>query len=379
FDAETAYAAIDRHRLDDFKPYVYRTHDGGKTWQSIANGLPITVNVVREDPVRKGLLYAGTERGVSVSFDDGEHWESLQLNLPTTSVRDIDVHGNDLVIGTHGRAFWILDDVTPLRQDIASAPFLFKPAAAVRYRAAGFTGTPTPKDEAMASNPPTGAYIDYVLDAPAKAVALEILDEHDSLVRRYSSEDKAPAANPAKLTVAPEWFVTPSTLATTPGMHRFVWPLRLVAPGSTDAYANGIWVPPGNYKAVLTVDGKRLTESFAVTADPRITPYDFAAQFTLAREVSEANARIDAARTEAEEVVKKHPNAAALADIAPAAAWWLPPASTSTLRYLDQATQKLLNVLDNADAPPSIDARESWSKLKPLVDDALRKWEEFKR
>src|SRR5262249_55587138 len=149
FDADTAYAAVDRHRLDDFKPYVYRTHDGGKTWTLAADGLGAVVNAVREDPVRKGLLYAGTERGMYLSFDDGDHWQSLQLNLPVTSVRDIDVHENDLVIATHGRAFWVLDDVTPLRQTFADAPFLFKPAKAYRERPAGFTGTPMPKDEAM--------------------------------------------------------------------------------------------------------------------------------------------------------------------------------------------------------------------------------------
>jgi len=159
YDAESAYAAVDRHRLDDFRPYIYRTHDGGKTWQWIGSGLPTFVNAVREDPARRGLLYAATEKGVSVSFDDGDHWQSLQMNLPVTSVRDIEVHGNDVVIATHGRALWIMDDVTPLRQIGA---YLIKPATAIRFRPAGFTGSPMPKDEPMASNPPFGAYIDYV-------------------------------------------------------------------------------------------------------------------------------------------------------------------------------------------------------------------------
>ncbi len=377
FDAETAYAAVDRHRLDDFKPYVYRTRDGGKSWQLIANGLPITVNVVREDPWRKGLLYAGTERGVSVSFDDGEHWQSLQLNLPVTSVRDIDVHGNDLVIATHGRAFWILDDVTPLRQEVTSAPFLFKPATAIRFRGAGFTGTPMPKDEALASNPPNGAFIDYVLDAPAKTVTLEILDQsnaqHDVVVRRYSSADAPPVANPAKLGTAPEWFATPSTLATTPGMHRFVWPIRYAALNATTVYSDGIWAPPKTYAIALTVDGKRLTETLTVAPDPRIAPYDYAAQFAFAREVEAARARVVAARAE------KNPKAAELADDAPPSMWWLPPSSTTSLRFLDQALQKLLRAIDDADAPPSPDARESWSELKPVVEETMRKWEELKR
>ena len=381
FDAETAYAAVDRHRLDDFKPYVYRTRDGGKSWQLIANGLPVTVNVVREDPWCKGLLYAGTERGVSVSFDDGEHWQSLQLNLPVTSVRDLDVHGNDLVIATHGRAFWILDDVTPLRQEVTSAPFLrpflYKPATAIRFRGAGFTGTPMPKDEALASNPPNGAFIDYVLDAPAKTVTLEIFDQsnaqHDVVVRRYSSADAPPVANPAKLGTAPEWFATPSTLATTPGMHRFVWPIRYAALNATNVYSDGIWAPPKTYAIALTVDGKRLTETLTVAPDPRVAPYDYTAQFVFAREVEAARARVVAARAE------KNPKAAALADDAPPSMWWLPPSSTTSLRFLDQALQKLLRAIDDADAPPSPDARESWSKLKPVVEETMRKWEELKR
>jgi len=379
FDADTAYAAIDRHRLDDFRPYVYRTHDGGKTWQLAANGIPTTVNVVREDPVRKGLLYAGTERGVSVSFDDGDHWQSLQLNLPVTSVRDIDVHENDLVIGTHGRAFWILDDVTPLRQEATSTPFLFKPATAIRFRGAGFTGTPMPKDEPLASNPPLGAYIDYVLGAAAQNVTLEIFDDQEKLVRRYSSSDAPPAPNPAKLTTSPEWFVTPSTLSTTPGMHRFVWPIRYPQRGSKDPYANGIYAPPGYYRVVLTIDGKPLSQSLTIAPDPRIAPYDYGEQFALASEVDEARAKVDAARDEAETVLKKNPRAEPMIDAAPGGAWWIPPTSTASLRFLHFALERLVNAIDGADAPPSPDAKESWTKLKPAVEEALRAWTELKR
>src|SRR6185436_11818044 len=195
FDPETAYAAIDRHRLDDFKPYIYCTHDGGRNWALIAGGIPdgSFVNAVREDPVRKGLLYAGTEKGVYVSFDDGDHWQPLQNGLPVTSVRDIDVHGNDVVIATHGRAFWILDDVSPLRQidpEVeTTAVWLFAPAPAVRQRPAGFTGTPMPKDEAAAPDPPAGAYLDYTLRTAAqKPVTLEIRDEQRSEERRVGKE-----------------------------------------------------------------------------------------------------------------------------------------------------------------------------------------------
>ncbi len=378
FDSESAYVAVDRHRLDDFTPYVYRTHDGGKSWQLIANGLPITVNVVREDPVRKGLLYAGTERGVSVSFDDGDHWETLQLNLPVTSVRDIDVHGDDLVVATHGRAFWILDNVTPLRQDISAKPFLFKPATAIRFRGAGFTGTPMPKDEALASNPPIGAAIDYVIDT-AKSVTLDIFDAHGQLVRRYSSTDAPPAPNQATLTTAPEWFDYQTSLSITPGLHRFIWRLHYPASNAKDPYSRGVWAPPGHYKLVLTVDGKTMTETLMVVADPRHAPYDYAAQFALARAVEEAHEQIAAARSEAKDVVRKNPKAAALADAAPGGAWWLPPTSTSSLRFLEQALQKLLGAIDDADAPPSADAMKSWAELKPAVDGALQTWKELKR
>src|SRR5436305_742584 len=218
FDAETAYAAIDRHRLEDVKPYVYRTHDGGKTWQLVADGLTSFVNAVREEPVRRGLLYAGTERGVAVSFDDGDHWQPLQQNLPVTSVRDLEVHGNDVAIATHRRAFWIMDDVTPLRAAIpAAAPFLVPPATAVRVRAAGFTGTPMPKDEPMAPNLPNGAIVDYVLREPGQSVVLDILDADGTLVRRYTSGAPPPPPDPSKLTIAPEWVTPPPALATTAG------------------------------------------------------------------------------------------------------------------------------------------------------------------
>jgi photosystem II stability/assembly factor-like uncharacterized protein len=395
FDAETAYAAVDRHRLDDFRPYIYRTHDGGKTWQSIATGIPngSFVNAVREDSVTKGLLYAGTEKGVYVSFDDGDHWQPLQKNLPVTSVRDIDVHGNDVVIGTHGRSFWVMDDVTPLRQLTAAAatgPLLFKPATAVRERPAGFTGTPMPKDEPMAANPPNGAYIDYVLrNSPAQPVTLEILDEHDALVRRYISADAAPVADPVKLRTAPEWFATPSTLKTSAGMHRFVWPLRYPARAAgSGAYANGVWARPGDYKVVLNVDGQRFTQPLTIVPDPRVKlpASAYAEQFALARQVEELQVAVAAALEEASTLVPKlraqknealTERAVALSDVNLTEAWWLLPASTTSLRFVDNALEKLAGVVDGADAAPTADARESWTKLQPLAANALRAWKEF--
>jgi photosystem II stability/assembly factor-like uncharacterized protein len=391
FDAETAYAAVDRHRIEDVKPYIYRTHDGGKHWDLVANGIPngSFVNAVREDPVRKGLLYAGTEKGMYVSFDDGDRWQSVQLNLPITSVRDIDVHGNDVVIATHGRAFWVIDDVTPLRVAPAilpaASPFLYPPATAIRERGAGFTGSPMPKDEAMAANPPSGAYIDYVVPAGAKEpVTIAILDAKSALVRTYSSADKVPTPDLAKLNTAPEWFVTPSAVSGAAGMHRFVWPLRYAAPsgrgrrGSSD----GVWAPPGNYTVVLTVNGQKLTQPLTIAPDPRIhipqSAYD--EQFALSKEIETERALVSAAVEEASAMAKKSndPSFHAIADTTPEGVWWLSPSSTNSLRFIDTALGALQNVVDSADAAPTADARASWEKLKPAADAVLAKWKEYK-
>ncbi len=319
FDAESAYAAVDRHRLDDFKPYIYRTHDGGQHWVLIVTGIPAGtfVNAVREDSVRKGLLWAGTEKGVYVSFDDGDHWQPLQANLPVTSVRDLEVHGEDLVIATHGRAFWVLDDVTPLRQlepHVASAAaWLFAPAPAVRMRPAGFTGTPMPKDEAAAANRPAGAMIDYVLKTAAKQpVVLEIRDDRGELVQRYSSADAAPKPDLAKLAIAPQWVPAPAQLSTAAGHHRFVWPLRYSAQMPVDTStapsrgADGVWAPPGRYSAVLEVDGVRLTQPLTVAPDPRVSlpAAGYAAQFALARRIEAEKGRLEAASREAAALTK---------------------------------------------------------------------------
>ncbi len=410
FDAETAYAAIDRHRLDDFKPYVYRTHDGGKTWQLVASGIPdgSFVNAVREDTVRKGMLYAGTEKGVYVSFDDGDHWQPLQLNLPVTSVRDLDVHGNDLVIATHGRAFWAIDDLTPLRQatEVSAGAWLFKPATAIRERQAGFTGTPMPKDEALASNPPNGAYIDYVVPAGAPAITLEILDAQNNLVRRYSSSDPVARPNLQTLTVAPEWFVTPPALQTTPGMHRFVWPLYYAAAAGLPAGrrgGEGVWAPPGNYTVALTVGTQRLTQPLTVAPDPRVNlpATAYAEQYALARQVETTRVAVAGAFNEARAVIgnltKRHgtfsggltktaeaalARASEISGIVPAAneenSWWIPPKTTTSLTFAATALQTLAGAVDGADAAPTQDARDSYTKLRATSDGAVAAWSEFK-
>ncbi|HEY3812793.1 MAG TPA: hypothetical protein VGL66_06170 [Caulobacteraceae bacterium] len=322
FDDDTAYIAVDRHRLDDFKPYLYRTHDGGKSWTEINAGLvgdgPLnTVNVVREDPVQKGLLYAGTERGAYVSFDDGGRWQPLGADLPPTSVRDIEVKDNDLVIATHGRGFYIMDDVEPLRE-LAKAPVtattLFAPATAYRARPFGFTGTPMPKDEPHADNPPDGAYIDYYLaGAPKGPVRIVIRDASGAVVRRYSSADVAPAPDVSKLRLTPDWAASPKSPSADPGMHRFVWDLHYALGAGSDATdedgleARGVWAPPGQYTVELTTDGATLRQPLTLQPDPRVkdTPQMYAAEFALARRIEADQAQASKGAEAAQALHKK--------------------------------------------------------------------------
>jgi hypothetical protein len=391
FDAETAYAAVDRHRLDDFKPYIYRTHDGGRHWQWIANGIPAGsfVNAVREDSVQPGLLYAGTEKGVYVSFDDGDHWQSLQANLPVTSVRDIDVHGNDLVIATHGRAFWVLDDVSPLRQLAAdhriepAAPWLFAPATAVRLRPAGFTGTPFPKEEPAAPNPPSGAFIDYVLNAPAKSVSMEILDGQGGLVRRYSSADEIPKPDLTTLNTAPEWVAPTVALSTAPGMHRFVWPLHYAAPaGLSDRRrgGEGVWAPPGPYTVVLEVDGARLAQPLTVAPDPRIKlrPEDYARQFAMAREIEEARVQVGNAIKEAGDLLTGLGDRPTDKGLKARIEEITNPRIPGSLGFLADNLDRLMTAVDGSDQEPSPDAVSGFEQVNASLGRALAAWQALK-
>ena len=287
FDDNTLYASVSRLRVDDLAPYIYKTTDGGKTWTAIVAGLPPgPVDAVRADPVRRGLLFASTENGVWASFDDGGRWQSLQLNLPHTSVRDVVVHGVDLIVATHGRGFWILDDLTPLRQVTAAMPdTLFKPAPAVRLPRSSYPDTPVPPDEPWAENPPAGAVIDYYLtQASSSPVTLEIVDATGTTIRRYASTDvpELSDAELAKQLIPAVWVRPHRRLSTAAGMHRWVWDLRRAppladgygypinaVPGDTPRRPEGARAAPGTYTVRLVANGRQLTAPLIVRADPR--------------------------------------------------------------------------------------------------------------
>jgi photosystem II stability/assembly factor-like uncharacterized protein len=304
FDDNTAFVAVNRFRLDDLRPYVYVTRDGGATWKLAVGGLPDQpVNAVRQDPVEPRLLYAATENGVAVSFDGGARWQSLQLDLPHTSVRDLIVHGNDVVVATHGRGFWILDDIEPLRE-LAAMPSpgtrLFSPARAYRVRRSTNTDTPLPPEEPMGENPRDGAIVDYALGAPARRVVISILDGSGNLVRRYASDDRPPP--PIEHLDKPGYWERPFTApATGAGMQRFVWDLREAPPRSlqpdlpisavphdTPRVPEGVLVVPGHYTVRLDVDGRTVERPLVVAMDPRIAISRAALeqQYRLARDIA---------------------------------------------------------------------------------------------
>jgi photosystem II stability/assembly factor-like uncharacterized protein len=342
-DPDTAYAAVDNHRQDDFTPIAVRTHDGGKTWTRIANGIPAGhfIAVVRADPVKKGLLYAGTDAGVYVSFDDGDHWQSLKRNFPVAWVRDLLVHDNDLIAATQGRAIWILDDLSPLREIDASVAgadaHLFAPAPAYRLRGSQNHDTPPPADTPLGTNPPDGAIIDYSLGKPARKVAVEIR-EHGSgkVVRRFASDDTAPELRVERY-FAEAWTKPAERPSTDAGAHRFVWNLRYPRPKviqynysiaavwgrDTPIAPEGAMVLPGDYDVVLTVDGRETMQTLTVKPDPRVhaTQAELEQALAIYREIETAlgeawqdYGEIDAVHTQLQ-AIEKNGGAAAKAPL----------------------------------------------------------------
>ena len=277
---------MDRHQLQDFAPYIYRTRDQGRSWQRITTGLPdgVYVHVVKEDVQRRGLLFAGTERGAFVSFDDGDHWQPLQRNLPVTSVRDFVVYGNDLIVATHGRGFWVMDDISALRQvtiEVLQADgWLFRPADPINFIQGDDNGTPFQRDEPQAQNPPDGAVLDFYLKAAAPgAVTLEVLDAAGKVMRKWPAEAGVGPSGGRGASglprVSPLWQPGPEVFSTAAGMHRVVW--RPVAPAEPAGPGVAVGGGPrrggarltGTFTARLTVNGRASTRDFVVHPDPR--------------------------------------------------------------------------------------------------------------
>ena len=424
FDVGTVYAAVNRFRLDDLKPHIYRTRDFGASWQEIIAGLPdnAPINAVREDPGRKGLLFAGSETSVYVSFNDGNSWQPLQLNLPHTSMRDLAIHGDDLIVATHGRSFWILDDITPLRQlndQIAKSPaFLFQPQEALRWRWNRNPDTPLPPETPAGQNPPDGAIIDYYLAAAGNGpVTLEIMDSSGATVRRYSSSDPPLAMDKiADEHPIPMYWVRPSRIVSAAaGMHRFAWDLHGETPKSlnkefpisaiahdTPLLPLGAWALPGTYTIQLTVDGKQFTQPLTVKMDPRIkTPLsDLQAQAALQAGVVagmnqsyDALSQVQSVRAQLKESIAKakgkladsledlDKQCAAFAGATSSTFFGTPPSGKQPENFstLNQHFGQLLGIADSADAAPTTQANKVYSELAEQLSLLMKGWIDLKQ
>ncbi len=374
FDAGTAYVAVDRHRLDDDRPYLYVTHDGGRTWRETHDGIAdgSFINAIREDPERRGLLYAATETGVYVSFDDGAAWQSLRLNMPVVSVRDVVVRNGDLAIATHGRAFWVLDDVEPLRElavDRSDGARLFDPRPAVRTRPGDDQAELSPPETPAGENPPNGAYIDYVVPPSANGpVRLELRDAAGAIVRAWSSDDKPETTDPSSVDFPAFWIRPEPQLAAGPGMHRFVWNFH-----AHDA--DGPLAPPGRYSVRLTVAGRTLVRSVRLGRDPRIaaSDADLQAQYALASRIADLSARVRRALAAAAALRKtlSATDRARLDELAgappsadPANSVPTPDRALTTLRYDARLLRELAYQVESADARPSLAAAKNFANVQ---------------
>ena len=424
FDDQTAYAAINRFRLDDLRPHIYRTHDSGATWTEIVRGIPENevVNTVREDPQMPHLLFAGTERAVYVSFNDGDEWQSLRLNMPATSIRDLVLHDNDIVVGTHGRSFWILDDMSPLR-DFVSAPrplimpgnwsadvHLHVPRPTYRFRRNKNTDTPLPPEEPAGKNPPDGAIIYYWLkNKPRGPITLEIADSAGKLVRRYSSADMVDSI-PRDIAIPTYWIRPQQILSTSAGSHRFTWDLHYPPPagvnfgypisaiaGDTPKEPVGPAVPPGRYRVKLTVDGRDYFVPLVVKIDPRVrmTPDQLRQQFDLGLQMAQitwdaapAIAELRRLRSGLKERIAKggpaEINTALTSFDDQAAAFETTPpnppesASSNNLVRLSAQAASLLDIFEGADMPPTRQAVAAAREIAASAGPALAAWSRFK-
>jgi photosystem II stability/assembly factor-like uncharacterized protein len=411
-DAGTAYAAIDRHQNDDLAPYIYKTSNYGATWTRITTGIPdgVFVRAVREDPKKKGLLYAGTERGVFVSFDDGAHWRSLQINLPITPIHDLVIKNDDLVVATHGRAFWILDDVSPLRQFTDSVAgenmHLYQPATAYRVH----TGEAPPRLVFAGKNPPNGTVIYYyVKKAPKQEVKIEILDAAGGVIRKYSSSKAVPLDEPRD----PDDKKPEKQIKSEDGLNRFVWDLHYDEANRVPGYylweyndgARGPLALPGTYQVRLTANGKTLTAPFEVKLDPRVTTSqsDLEKQFKLEMDVREQLDRVYYAVNQIQDVreqldgLKKRlvpgDSTKVLFDSASALDAKLIgvrdplinfkiSASEDSLAYAPGIDAKLaflsMAVAGFADSAPTESEYQEFDRLKKQTDELLERWDQVR-
>lgn len=402
-DANTVYAAVNRIRCDDMRPHIYKTNDNGKTWKEIVNGLPNDpINVVREDPKRKGLLFAGSERAVYVSFDDGENWESLRLNMPATSIRDLVIKDDDLVIGTHGRSFWILDDITPLRQLttelIKESVVLYKPQTTYRVRWNMYTDTPLPQEEPGGQNPPDGAVINYYLNSKASSVELIITNKMGTVIRKYSTNDTLYKVGDVNI---PTYWIRPQQLLSNEqGSHRFMWDMKydpLNIPPSypiaatymnTAPDATAPWVLPGEYVAKLIVDGKTYQQSITIKMDPRVktrakdlqTQHDLSVQsytnriqcMKILEEIRLYRLMLKGQMTNppasvADELNKKDKQAAALENSTPGT-------NESSFSRLNNSFASIFGVLQDSDQPPTTQAIAALKEAQKQLNELTAKW-----
>ena len=419
FDEESAYISVSRFRIDDVHPYIYRTHDGGKTWKLITTGLPDfgPADTVREDPVRKGLLFAGTENSVWLSFDDGDQWQSLQLNLPHTSMRDLWIHENDLIVGTHGRSFWILDDITPLREltpSLASAgDHLFSPAPAWRTPRNTNTDTPIPPDEPAGENPPDGAIIDYYLPRAASgSVMLEILDARGQVIRRFSSTDQPPVSeDDLRKQLIPLYWVRPfRALPSNAGMHRWVWDLHYTSPTSarheypisaipydTPRLPEGPIALPGQYRVQLSVNGKSYSSELVIRMDSRAKipalalEKKFQAETKLSSLVEQTSQAVPQARAIREQLQKLGEQSNATVRDAIQAfqkkleallggpgGFLAPPSEEATLSQVNAQATTLYGQVGQVDAEPTRAQLEALAKIERDTAEALKSWNQLK-
>ena len=408
FDSNTAYAAVNTMRIDDLRPHIFATHDAGKTWTEIANGIPAgqIVNAVREDPERKGLLFAGTEKGVYVSFDDGANWESLRLNLPASSVRDLIIKNDDLIVATHGRGFWVLDNITPLRQLNRNQreDLLFKPQTALRVRANLNTDTPLPPDEPAGENPPDGAMIDYFFSKDANGpVTIQIKDAKGQSVRKYSSADAPVEANPKRLKIPSYWIRPPQSVYMKAGMHRFLWdmhytPVPDVEPEfpisatyrNTAPEATSPWAAPGDYTVMLTVDGKTFSQRLTVAMDPRVktSAADLQERFDLSWQLYQLRLKLAPIGKKfddiAEQLTKLKARAAERPDVtqklevfAQTLMKFGPPhprPGAPPSLFVLESTTRLFNEIESADAAPIAAVKAAVADLETKVGPMMDAW-----